>query len=420
MAIEITVPRLGWNMDEGVFVGWLKTDGDIVRVGDPLFTLESEKTTEDIESFDHGILRIAEGAPRAGETVAVGAVIGYLTEVGEDVSSSPAIRTDVDMSSPASASTQGTPLPNAESFGPTPHGGVARSTDGFPSQRRDHPSISPRARRIAAELGMDWTQLSGSGRTGRIRERDVRAAATQASQMDRRTELTPGKPLPISAIRRTIADRMVASLRATAPVTLTTAVDASNLVNLRSQFKAVAKEGSEYIPSYSDFVIKLVASTLQKHPRLNARWEGDALIAPDRIDIGFAVDTEAGLLVPVIRDVPRLSLRDLAASTSKLVETARQGTLKASEMQGGTFTVTNLGAFGIDAFTPIINSPQCAILGVGRIQRKPVALDDQIVIRDQVVLSLTFDHRVVDGAPAARFLQALGGHLEQPGPWLVA
>lgn len=156
------------------------------------------------------------------------------------------------------------------------------------------------------------------------------------------------------------------------------------------------------------------ARALEKHPLLNSRWENDRIVSCEGIHIGIAVDTDAGLLVPVLRDVPRLTLKELAVRSRDLIDRARQGKLAASEMQGGTFTVTSLGAFGIDVFTPIINYPECAILGIGRIRRCPAVVDDQIVIRDQVTLSLTFDHRITDSAPAARFLQTVCGIIENP------
>ncbi len=170
------------------------------------------------------------------------------------------------------------------------------------------------------------------------------------------------------------------------------------------------------MPSYTDILVLLCACALAQHPVLNSRWENDRIVLADGIHIGIAVDTDAGLLVPVVRDVPRLSLAQLAAQTRDLIERARQRQLAVAELQGGTFTVTSLGAFGIDAFTPILNPPECAALGVGRIQRCPVVDGEQIVIRDRLTLSLTFDHRITDGAPAARFLQTLRGLIENPPP----
>ncbi len=376
MAIPITVPRLGWNMEQGVFVGWLKADGAAVRAGEALFTLESEKATEDIEAFDDGILHIPADGPRKGDVVAVGIVIGFVLQAGE-------------------------PIPMGTRLSSPPHQAaptVVKTTSPIPVvAAADRPASSPRARRAAARLGIDWQHAKGTGRTGRIRERDVLALAA-----------------PASSTRRTIAERMLTSCRSTAPVTLMTTIDATNLVKLRERLKAASTGSGDLVPSYTDLLVKLTAIALEKHPVLNSRWEKDRIVASEGIHIGIAIDTDAGLLVPVLRDVPRLSLTELSRRSRDLIDRARRRALSASELQGGTFTVTSLGAFGIDAFTPIINYPECAILGVGRIRRCPVVLDDQIVIRDQVTLSVTFDHRVTDGAPAARFLQTLSGGIENP------
>lgn len=406
MAIPITVPRLGWNMEEGTFVGWLKADGDAIRSGESLFSLESEKATEDIECLDEGVLRIPPGGPKPGDRLAVGAVIGYLVKAGE----SAPFASEPPRSTPAAspsvrrlARQQGVDL--AEVAG-TGSGGRITAEDVTRREPRRR-AISPRARRVARELGIDCTSLHGSGRTGRIRERDVRAVAVKSD----------GTAVRVSSVRRTIAERMLASHLSTAPVTLTTTADATNLVNLRNQFKTAGD--SEAVPSYTDFLVKLTAAALGKHPLLNARWDGDQIVVAPGIHIGIAVDTDAGLLVPVVRDVPSLGLRQLSAQARDLAFRARQGQLTADEQRGGTFTVTSLGAFGVDAFTPIINAPQCAILGIGRIRRQPVVAGTRIVARDQVALSLTFDHRIVDGAPAARFLQSVSRLIENPGPCLM-
>jgi pyruvate dehydrogenase E2 component (dihydrolipoamide acetyltransferase) len=392
MAIAITIPRLGWNMDEGVFAGWLKQDGDTVRAGEPLFRLESDKATQEIECLDDGILRIAPGGPKEGDKVAVGAVIAHLVAAGE--------------AAPTSRESERTEV------GVPPSGGLQtedRLKAELQQTSRDRPASSPRARRVAVELGVDWTRLRGTGRGGRVRERDVRAAAGA------RVQPPPARSAPIAAIRRTIAERMLHSLRSTAPVTLTTTVNAGNLVNLREQFKA-AGEG---VPAYTDFLVKLAASALGRHPMLNARWEGEQILVSEEVHVGIAVDTDAGLLVPVVRDAHRLSLRQVAARSRELIDRARQDRLTPDDMRGGTFTVTNLGSYGVEAFTPILRYPECAILGVGRIDRRPVAVEDKVVVGRVLTLSLTFDHRIVDGAPAARFLQDLGRLIENPGPALV-
>jgi pyruvate dehydrogenase E2 component (dihydrolipoamide acetyltransferase) len=390
VALPITVPRRGWSMEEGKFAGWLKQDGERVRPGELLFVLESDKAAEEIEALDGGILRLGTEGPKPGDTVTVGQVLGYLAEEGE--STPPVRRAEVDAEAIPVLSTQysvlSTPAPSA-------------------SRRRT--AISPRARRVAAELGVDTTVLAGSGRHGRVRERDVRAAAAAPPA---------GRLIPHTPVRRTIAARMVAGVTQAAPVTLTTRADATNLVNLRDQFRA-APGPDGLVPGYTDLVVKLAAVALRRHPRLQARWRDDGLFVPDRVDVAVAVDTDAGLFAPVIRDADRLTLRQLAARSRELIARARAGRLTADEMRDATFTVTNLGGLGIDAFTPILHLPQAAVLGVGRIVREPAVHDDRVVPRDRVTLSLTFDHRVVDGAPAARFLDTLRGCLEQPAPHLL-
>jgi pyruvate dehydrogenase E2 component (dihydrolipoamide acetyltransferase) len=387
MPIPVTVPRLGWNMEEGTFVEWLKADGDAIRPGDAVFRLESDKSVEEVESLDAGVLHIPATAPKPGDRVTVGAVIGYLLQPGE---APPPVGLAVQ---DARREEQRVTIPV--------------ETLAAESAPRSSPAISPRARRLAARLGIDASNLRGTGRNGRIRERDVAAASPAAPA---------GRVVPLTPIRKTIAARMVESRQTTAPVTLTSVVDATNLVALRGQLKSPAE--GEPVPSYTDLFVKLAAVALRKHPLLTARWTDDGIILAERIDIGIAVDTDAGLLVPVVRDVPALGLPQVAARSRELIDRARRGELSAAEMDGGCFTVTNLGAYGIDTFTPIINPPQCAVLGVGRIARRPVMDGDRVVGRELVTLSLTFDHRIVDGGPAARFVQTLAQMIEDPGPWL--
>jgi pyruvate dehydrogenase E2 component (dihydrolipoamide acetyltransferase) len=277
---------------------------------------------------------------------------------------------------------------------------------------------SPRARRLASSLGIDWKLLIGSGAGGRIRECDVKAASTNLTS----PITTAGKAqrIPISKKRKLIAQRLVASRQLTVPVTLTTKADATNLVNLRNQFKST--NGTHPIPSFQDIITKLVAEVLKEHMFLAGRWDEDVIVLPahHELHIGMAVDTEDGLLVPVIRNVAGLNLRDVAVQSKSLVQQAREGKITAAQMQGGVFTITNLGAFGIDSFTPVINYPEAAILGLGAIRKEPVFLDDgKVVAQLQLALSLTFDHRIVDGAPAARFLQALVSAIVNPSAFLL-
>lgn len=445
-------------MEEGTFLGWKKQEGEFIRAGEPLYELESEKATQEVEAIDSGFLRLPPGAPAAGDVVAVGALLGYLLAEGESLPQSApptsiapqsataaAPRVATEPRAAAVAETRPAEPPPAAPAPPSvrrlarklgvdlsrvvgsgsagrvtaddlhSHQPPASATASAPAADRVCAIASPRARRVAAELGIDWSRIRGTGRSGRIRERDVRAAAAQTSRTGKSGGA--GRRQPISSRRRTIAQRMLASQQQTAPVTLTSRVDATNLVNLRTQFKSLGAGAA--IPSYTDMIVKLSAAALEQHPLLGARWEHDHVLLADALDIGIAVDTAEGLIVPVVRDVPRLTLLEFAEHSRMLIERAQAGKLAADDMRGGVFTVTNLGAFGIDAFTPIINTPETAILGVGCIRREPAVHNDQVVPRDQLTLSLTFDHRIVDGAPAARFLQTLVQAIENPSAWLL-
>ena len=222
-------------------------------------------------------------------------------------------------------------------------------------------------------------------------------------------------------MRRVIAERMLASARTTAPVTLTTEADATELVRLRQQLKDDAGSGQP-TPTYNDLLARLVAQALREHPALNARLEGDSLVYSEAVHIGLAVDTERGLLAPVLRDVQNKTVRQLARESAALVEQARAGRLGPDALRGSTFSISNLGMYEIDAFTPIINLPECAVLGVGRIVPKQIVVDaaaEKVAIRHMLFLSLTFDHRLVDGAPAARFLQRVKQFVAAPYLWLA-
>ncbi|MFO0918353.1 MAG: dihydrolipoamide acetyltransferase family protein [Planctomycetaceae bacterium] len=399
MPIEITIPRLGWSMDEGIFLGWLKRDGDAISPGDALFQLEGEKAVQDIEAIDAGILRIPPHGPKDGDVLPVGAVIGFLAERGEAIefktvsSGARVLGATGGLSAPEDSETAGTgsKLPVAPESSEK-----RRSTE-------HRVTISPRARRVAQELGVDWANLVGTGSTGRIRERDVRAAK-------------PTRPAAVkltgTSLRHVIARRMSESTQQAASVTLHTTIDATRLVAVRQEFKRLNKNPREVTPSYSDIFVKMVAASLRQHPYMNARWTEQGPEELSAVHVGIAVDTDAGLMVPVVKDPLSLRIKELARRSTELIEKARERKLSADQLQGGTFTISNLGAFGIDAFTPVINLPEAAILGLGRIIRRPAAVDDKLFIRDEMTLSLTFDHRIVDGAPAARFLQTIARLIE--------
>jgi pyruvate dehydrogenase E2 component (dihydrolipoamide acetyltransferase) len=448
MAFEVVMPRLGWNMETGALAAWRKQDGDFVKEGEILFEVESEKAVQEVEALESGILRIPPDSPPPGQPVPVGTLLAYLVKPGEATPDTPSPAPE---SAPIAAS-----APASEKIAvPRP-----TSAGGKP------PAISPRARRVASELGVDWLALKGSGRTGRIVERDVRQAAERAlpprvkvtplaqrvaeetavdltqlaAQMSGKrirradvetaaaekatarptvTEAPADTVLPISQVRRVTAERMAFSAHTAAPVTLNTEADATELVRLRQQLK---DGGMKVVPSYNDLLAKLVAQALVEHPQVNARFEGETIVQAASVNMGYAVDTERGLLVPVLRDVQAKSLRQIALESAALIERARNGRIGLDDLQGGTFTITNLGMFEIDTFTPIINLPECAVLGVGRIVPKQIVVDvaaERVAIRHMLTLSLTFDHRLVDGAPAARFLQRVKQYVEKPYLWLV-
>ncbi len=427
-------------MEEGKFVGWLKADGERVAAGTPLFELEGEKALQEVESLDAGVLRILPNGPKEGDVVTVGALLAYVLADGEAPPVAEFVRllpgeaipedgriltnsATVGSTEPPPAAPSvrrlarevGVPLQQVAGSGP---GGrilasdiaavetgpiiAVRSVKERPFAERKATIASPRAKRIARELGVDWTRLTGSGTNGRVRERDVRAASA-----------TGLRSIPITSRRRIIAQRMVASLQQTAPVTLTRRVEATALVAARNQYKST---GAAVVPAYTDLIAKCVAQALCEHPLLGGRWADDCIEYPseDGMHIGIAVDTEDGLLVPVMRDVARRTILELAVEFRSLVERARTGQIKANEMQGAVFTITSLGSFGVEAFTPIINLPETSILGVGAIRKELIVLDNgSFAARDQLTLSLTFDHRVIDGAPAARFLHCVAEALQR-------
>ena len=395
MPINITLPRLGWSMEEGKFLTWLKKDGDSIKEGDPLFTLESDKAAQEVEAIDSGLLHIAPDGPRPGDVIRVGHVLGYLLAEGESapVSNQPEIKTS-QLSEPPQSGENKLIHSSAPILLPTKIG--------------TETPASPRARRAAKEHRVDLATLAPTGKGGRIRECDVLAAATS-------TLITGMKQVPLTPMRRTIAARLMHSSQTTVPVTITARCDATALLAFRQQLKSLSSSLQHAIPTINDIFVKLTAAALREHPMLAATWAEDHLLLPESIHLGIAVDTEAGLLVPVIRDVGTSTLTQIAVQSQKLIAAARAGQLAAADMQGACFTLSNLGSLGVEAFTPVINPPESAILGIGAIVREAVPLDDgTFTARDRLTLSLTFDHRVNDGAAAARFLQTLRHLIEHP------
>ena len=406
MPFEVVMPRLGWNMEKGILVQWDKRDGEYVQPGEILFVVEADKATQEIEALEGGLLHIPADSPPPGSEMPVGTLLGYLLQPGEEV---PSEALSAEIAAPVAVSA------------PVPRAVDVPATASPARQAAKEPHISPRARRVAEELGIEWKSLKGSGRAGRIVERDIRQAparppapASAAAAIPALGSMAPGTRIPMTSVRRLIAQRMATSAQTTAAVTLVTEADATELVRMRKQLTA---DPSQPGPSYNDLLVKLVAQALVEHPAVNARLEDGAIVQSASVNVGLAVDTERGLLVPVLRDVQAKSLLQIIQESAALIEATRAGSLDPDELSGGTFTITNLGMYDIDAFTPIINLPECAILGVGRIVPKQVVVDadaEHVAIRRMMFLSLTFDHRLVDGAPAARFLQRVKQYIEQP------
>ena len=429
MPTQVLIPPLGQTVDTLIFVSWYKLEGEAVRQGEPLFVVETDKATLDVEAPASGILH--QVTAKAGDEVQTLSAIAIIAAEVERVettieeNSSPRL-----FASPRArrlAEREGMPL--AVLSGTGPEGAVVErdvravldqaQTEG---KSEDAPSITPVARRMAEEAGIDWKTLAGSGPHGQVIRHDVESALSIKLQQGMGGGATVDVPrplvpfaeegfesIPLSGVRALIAERMALSHNQTAPVTLTAEADATELVEMRQRL-AVQDVGV----SYNDLLIFILGRALREHSRLNASLDGEQIKLWRRIDIGLAVDTDRGLLVPVVRNADQKGLAQLAAETKDLAERARSGKVTPDELRGGTFTLTNLGMLGVDAFTPIINLPETAVLGVGRIKEKPAVHNGQIAIRPLIWLSLTFDHRLVDGGLAARFLQRVVQLVESP------
>ncbi len=385
MATEIVLPQWSMGMADGTIVRWLKHEGDAVTAGEPLVEVEAAKVTSAVEAEVSGVLTrilVAEG-----ETVPVRAPLCLIGTAAEARASAAAATKPV-----GSATSASRPVPPAASSQPTAQ-------------------VIPAARRLAKDHGIDLGQVEGSGPGGRIMVEDVQRAIAAAAQPAAAVPPTPPPTepvIPLTGMRGAIARRMQQSLQTSAQVTLMTEVDVSALVQLREELK------QQFPLTYTDLVVKAVARALKEHPRLNAWIEGEQIRLVQAIHIGVAVALDEGLIVPVVRNADRKSLPEIAQETQRLAQGAREGSLTREEVTGSTFSVTNLGMYSIDAFTPIINPPEIAILGVGRLNEKLVRVQGEAEWRQVMTLSLTFDHRAVDGAPAAAFLQTIGKHLESP------
>jgi pyruvate dehydrogenase E2 component (dihydrolipoamide acetyltransferase) len=412
MAHAIRMPKPGQMTEECVLTSWLKAEGDPVHRGDVLFEIETDKSSMEVEAFDEGVLLrrlVPEGA-----TVPVNAICGWVGEPGEEVPEAAVAPPAAE----AGARAAGGMTPAAAAAIAVASVPSARATTAAPTASTTSVGrlrISPRATRLAAEAGIDPRSLAGTGPDGRIVERDVRAAIDAAAA----TAAGPApsaavpsvegeeEPRPLSRMRRIIADRLTASYRTTPHFTVTVSVDVTRLMAHRTELKAAGVD-----LTVTDFVLAAAAQTLVEFPDVNSRTDGASVYPRRRVHLGLAVALPAGLVVPVIRDADRLTVAEIHDRAAALGAAARDGKLTVDEMTGSTFTVSNLGMFGVDEFSAIINPGEAAILAVASALRQPVAIGDALAVRWMMKLTLSSDHRLVDGEMAARFLNALRRRLE--------
>ncbi|HXH09062.1 MAG TPA: 2-oxo acid dehydrogenase subunit E2 [Alphaproteobacteria bacterium] len=446
MAQEIVLPQWGMEMQDATVVKWLKQEGEPVQAGEPLVEIETAKIETELESTASGVL--AHILVPEGSTVPVRTALAIVAAPGEQVPRPPGAAPSVSVASatppstpsPAASAPPRAPAPGtpqvvpaarrlaqergidlAQVQGTGPGGRIlledvqraieARSAPA-PAAARVAVQVTPVARRLAQDHGIDLSQVQGSGPRGRIVIEDVQRAIGARAQPAEQ----PAQTVPLRGMRQTIAARMLQSLQSMAQVTLTTEADVTDAMRLRQGLARQWKDGGL---SPLHLVIKATARALKEHPRMNAIQKAQEIELVPEIHIGVAVSLPEGLIVPTLRQADAKPLAQIAREAQDLANRAREGKATYDEVTGGTFTITNLGPYEIDAFTPIINPPQVGILGVGRVVEKPVVYEGEIAKRSMMFLSLTFDHRVIDGAPAAEFLRAVKGYLEDPW-WMVA
>ena len=454
MATNVLLPQWGMNMEDGLLVKWLVAEGDSVETGQPLVEVETAKIESELESPVSGV--VAHIMASEGATANVGDIVVVIADPGESVerpeSSRPAptrraARPPVaDRAGAARGSrAQVTPVArrlagqnNVDLEGVSGSGPNGRITEDDVRQvilrqaqddrggARHAAQVVPQARLLAKRNGIDLAGVGGTGPNGRILVADVEAALRQAQDERGRAQDERGgladpeqysEIAPLRGLRRTIAQRMTQSSRSTAPVTLTTEVNVTEAVAMRERLLAEWRQ-HRIRPLDLDLVVKATAASLAEHPRLNSHLAGDELGLLKDVNVGLAMAVDDGLLVPVIKSADSKGLLEVAREIRDLSDRNRKGELSVDDMTGAGFTITSLAGYGIDAFTPIIDPPQVAILGVGRIVEKPAVHEGQVVIRSMMFLSLTFDHRALDGVPTAEFLRTLASKLEDPA-WMA-
>jgi pyruvate dehydrogenase E2 component (dihydrolipoyllysine-residue acetyltransferase) len=395
MASEVKLPRLGQGMESGTVVRWLKAEGEQVAKGEALFEVDTDKVTQEVESdFDGVLLKIGL---REGEAP-VGRTIAWIGETGETVD-------DVAGAAAPEAAPSPEPAPSATAPGP-----VAEAPESRPAASPGRIKASPLARRIAREQGIDLATLTGTGPDGRIVAEDVERGAVRPRVSAPSGPAAEVESVPLSNVRRTIARRLTAAWQA--PVfQLTVSADMTRANALVAQARELDHDVRVTV---TDLLAKLTARALLRHPDVNVQFADDALLRFATADVGIAVAAPQGLVVPVLRSVERLTLAEVAAARADVVERARGGRLTAQDLEGGTFTISNLGMYGIEQFTAVLNPPQAAILAVGAAVDRPIVDAGAVVVRPLLTMTLTVDHRAVDGAQGAEFLRTLTRLVEDP------
>ena len=399
MATTVIMPKLGLTMKEGTIEKWLKQEGDRVEKGEPLVQIITEKLNFQYESPASGILR--KILHHEGAVVSVTTPIAIIAEEGEALPEFEAI------------------MPEIPIEAPMPAAAVQKEK----REHRERIFASPVARKIAQEKGIDLALLKGSGPGGRIIQTDVISAVervqTEGAKPSVPTQKPADKLIPIKGIRKIIARRMTESFRDTPHFYLSVEVDMSAVQDLKERVKDEVERRAKVRLTLTDILVKVVASALKEHPIINSRIEGDQIRLLEEINVGVAIALEDGLIVPVVHDAAQKSLTEIASAIRTLTKRARRGKLTLDDVGGGTFTLSNMGMLGIDKINPIINPPECSILGVGRTVEKPVARGGEIKIKPMAWLSLSSDHRIVDGAAAGLFLNHIQKIIENPAFLLV-
>ena len=404
MPVPIILPQWGMGMNDGEIIKWLKSVGDPVASGDQLVEIESAKVNAEVESTADGTLGRID--VEAGRIVDVGTVLGYVLEAGDLESDLPDVAPVVGSAS--------TPAPVVAAKSPS-----VRSA----APKGGKQVVTPRARRLAKEIGVDLANVMGTGPSGRVTEDDVKSAAESTSSAGTSSASLVESVVPVretiklSGLRGTIARRMSESANVPT-VTLSTTADVTDMIGYQRELVADWRP-HKIRPQYQDLVIAATARALKDAPKANAHLIGDEVRILDEINVGVAMAVSEGLLVPVVKNADEKSLLEIAQNIRDLARKAKANSLSIDEMTNGTFSITNLNSYGIDTFNPLLNPPEIGILGVGTIKDTPVVIDGEILVRSIANLSLSFDHRAWDGAPAAEFIQSIARLLSDPG-WMRA